>query len=74
MNITSKPNLTFIRFLISAGDTTIKFWDLATGKKLNTIYAHESQISSISLSRDGKMLVSGATDGIVKVWEVQNII
>lgn len=61
------------RFLISAGDVKIKFWDLATGKKLNTIIAHDKPIRSIALSRDGSTLVSGSSDGIVKVWQVNEI-
>jgi COMPASS component SWD3 len=61
------------QFLISTGDRKIKFWNIATGAKINTVIAHNSPIRSITLNGDGKILASGDTDGIIKVWQVNEI-
>jgi WD40 repeat protein len=61
------------QFIISTGDRKIKIWDLATSKKLSTTIAHDSPIRSLSLSNDGNTLVSGDTEGIIKVWQVNKI-
>lgn len=53
---------------ITAGDITIKVWDVATGKKLHSFIAHDDVISSLALSYDGATLVSASYDGTVKIW------
>lgn len=41
-------------------DRTVRLWDVATGKCITTIKAHNSGINSLSFSPDGN-LVRGAT-------------
>lgn len=52
----------------SAGDTNIKMWNAFTGKKIYSFKAHSQPINSLALSADGQTLVSGNSDGTVKVW------
>jgi WD40 repeat protein len=59
------------RFLISTGDRKIKIWDLETANKLSTIEAHDAPIQALSFSRDGSLLATGCSDGIVKIWHLE---
>jgi WD40 repeat protein len=59
------------RFLISTADFTIKIWDLATGRKLNTIIAHPThRIKSTAFNRNTDTIVTGHDDGTVKIWQL----
>ncbi|MCL1463820.1 WD40 repeat domain-containing protein [Argonema galeatum A003/A1] len=50
-------------------DTTIKLWDVKTGKLIRTI-EHSGSIVSLSFSPDGKTLASGGGDNTIKLWNV----
>ena len=50
-------------------DTTIKLWDVKTGKLIRTI-EDSGSIVSISFSPDGKTLASGSGDHTIKLWNV----
>src|SRR5262245_46690491 len=41
-------------FASASGDTTIRLWDVATGKELATLEGHKFPISGIWFSPDGK--------------------
>ncbi|MEG4854831.1 WD40 repeat domain-containing protein [Microcoleus sp. B5-D4] len=59
------------RLLVSAShDQTIKFWDVATGKLLNTITEPNLRGVSLSFSPDSKTLVSIDYDGRVRFWDI----
>ena len=38
----------------------------------HTIQAHTSRINSVGFSPDGSRFVSGALDGTIKIWDVDN--
>ncbi len=50
-------------------DKTIKMWDVSTGIDINTFNAHESGVNTISLSKDGLILVSGDKSGTIIIWD-----
>ena len=57
------------RTLVSGGeDSTIKLWDVATGRELRTLTGQGKPVSSVAFSRDGRMIASGITD--IKLWDV----
>ncbi len=58
--------------LLASGseDTTIKLWDLDTGKCLTTLEGHEAQVKSVAISPDGQLLVSGSADNTIKLWQL----
>ncbi|KFX88832.1 hypothetical protein O988_08875 [Pseudogymnoascus sp. VKM F-3808] len=47
-------------------DTTIKIWDIETGKELRTLRGHTSGIRSLQF--DDTKLISGSLDRTLKVW------
>ena len=50
-------------------DRRIYFLDLAAGKVLDSLLAHQEPITSLAFSPDGKTLYSGSYDGVVKIWD-----
>lgn len=51
-------------------DGDVRMFDIHTGKCLYSFQAHETGVSSISISPDGFTLVSGGHDGTVKFWDL----
>lgn len=50
-------------------DRSIKVWDLQS-LQCRTLLGHKGYITSFAISPDGSILVSGAKDGLLIVWEV----
>ena len=48
-------------------DTMIKVWDVDNLSLLQTIPAHDGAVSTIAVVR-GSMIVSGGSEGSIKVW------
>ena len=53
-----------------SGDKTIKLWEVATGREINTLSGHSSSVESVAFSRYDKVLASGSLDKTIKLWEV----
>lgn len=51
------------------GDGKIRCWDILRGECLFSLEGHKSEITAISFSLDGKYLLSGSADGVVKIWD-----
>ncbi|HMQ16590.1 MAG TPA: WD40 repeat domain-containing protein, partial [Phycisphaerae bacterium] len=52
----------------SGAGTDIEFRDVATGKLVNTIWAHNGRAGRLAWSRDGRSLASLGTDQFLRVW------
>ncbi|MCB9252911.1 MAG: caspase family protein [Flavobacteriales bacterium] len=50
-------------------DTTIKIFDLETGRLLKVLPGHEIGVTAMIYSKDGKLISSGE-DRIIKVWDI----
>ncbi len=50
-------------------DRTVRLWDPATGENVATLRGHSRQVRCLAISSDGRRLISGGEDQIVKVWE-----
>jgi WD40 repeat protein len=55
-------------------DKTVRFWNLDTNLPVGPILEHEDDVSSASLSADGKLLVTGCHDENAYVWDIHAIL
>jgi WD40 repeat protein len=56
---------------VSASGNTLKVWDLERGVELSTLIGHTSSIQSVAITPDGRRVISGALDGIIKIWDLE---
>ncbi len=57
------------RRLASAGDGTIKLWDLESGRQHSAIPCSDIQVFGLAYSPDGRTLVSGGSNLVVRIWD-----
>jgi hypothetical protein len=50
-------------------ETTIRCWDVGTGKPVRTFEGHQSGVVAIAYSPDGQFLASGSHDATLRVWD-----
>ena len=53
-------------------DHTIKLWNVATGKILQTLKGHLDSVTSVVFAASGNKLFSSSKDGTVRCWDVHN--
>jgi RNA polymerase sigma factor (sigma-70 family) len=58
------------KVLAGAKDRRVYFWDVRTGKELETRQGHSLEVVSAAFSPDGRTLVSGSKDSTALVWDV----
>ncbi len=51
-------------------DTTIRIWELATGRELLRLETGGQGVQSLAFSRDGRTLVSGLDNTTALIWDV----
>jgi serine/threonine protein kinase/WD40 repeat protein len=50
-------------------DPTIRVWDAATGRLLVRLDGHTGWVCKLAFSRDGRRLISAATDQSIRFWD-----
>jgi WD40 repeat protein/transcriptional regulator with XRE-family HTH domain len=56
--------------LTAAQDTTIRWWDVASGACLQVLIGHTNIINSVVFLPDGVQCVSASIDGSVHIWQL----
>jgi WD40 repeat protein len=52
------------------GPGTIRLWDVQKGTEIRAMTGHQMEISQVSFSPDGKLLVTSSFDKTVRIWRV----
>jgi tricorn protease-like protein len=52
-------------------DNTVRLWELETGQDVRPLTGHESGVNSVTVTPDGRYVVSGSWDWTVRVWELE---
>ncbi|WP_437321244.1 TIR domain-containing protein [Sorangium sp. So ce385] len=58
------------RIVSASYDSTLKVWDLATGRLLSTLEGHSDRVNACAVSPDGQRIVSASSGRTLKVWEL----
>ena len=54
----------------ASADRTVKLWDVATGKRLDTFSQPLKEQSVVVFSPDGKTVAAAGADNRIRVWSV----
>jgi serine/threonine protein kinase/WD40 repeat protein len=52
-------------------DSSLRLWDLETGRLQRTLAGHERPVHDIEFSPDGRTLLSASTDHAIRLWSVK---
>jgi WD40 repeat protein len=58
------------RTAVSAGDYTLRVWDLAGGRCTAVLEGHAKGVERLAVSADGQTAVSAAGDNTLRVWDL----
>jgi WD40 repeat protein len=59
--------------IIAASYQKLFVWRLLAGSNPVSVDAHESNISCLSVSREGGLVVSGGPEKVIKVWKIAGV-
>jgi WD40 repeat protein len=58
------------RYALSGGyDSTLRLWDVATGKEIRRFEGHSGKVTSVAFSPDGKYALSGSGEDTFMLWQ-----
>jgi len=59
------------RFAARGHGQVIKIWEVATDQDILQLVGHTAAVKSIAFSPNGSLLISGGSDGAVRIWNLQ---
>jgi hypothetical protein len=51
-------------------DRSVRLWEVATGRELANFHGHSGHVFAVAFHPDGRRILSGGIEGVVKVWDV----
>ena len=61
------------RNVIGRNDSTVTAWTFRTDRETVTFEGHDAGALGVSFSPDGKRIVSGSGDKMLKVWDISSL-
>ena len=55
-------------------DGAMRLWDIVTIETVATIRIPKKRILSIDFSPDGRLLATGSSDGLIRVWNISEVL
>ena len=59
-------------FASAANDSSVRLWQVATGRELPRLAGHAGYVTTVAFSPDNSLLASGTRSGQVKLWDVNS--
>ena len=56
------------RALSGSMDSTVRLWDVETGRELRRLQGHDGLVTALAFSPDGRRALSGSMDNSVRLW------
>ncbi|RUS29919.1 hypothetical protein BC938DRAFT_480071 [Jimgerdemannia flammicorona] len=67
-----KFDRTGLRLITGSDDYLVKIWCARTGTLIYTLRGHQNVITDMAINEENTLLATASTDGIVRVWNMQN--
>jgi WD40 repeat protein len=60
------------KYILTGSDTTVRLWDVATGKMIRESTGYQKTVNTVAFSPDDKFILSGSADGTARIWDVSS--
>ncbi len=57
--------------LSGSEDSTLRLWDIETGKEVRRFTGHTESVNSVAVSPDGRFALSGSSDKSLRLWDIE---
>jgi WD40 repeat protein len=57
---------------LSAQGASVRVWDLTTGKEVLRLTGHTDAVRALSVSANGRLLLTGGDDRMARLWDLDN--
>ncbi|KAF8837553.1 WD40 repeat-like protein [Paxillus ammoniavirescens] len=57
--------------LVCSSEKTVKTWNVETGEQEGMAMEHDGLVLGLTVTRDGKKILSGGEDRVLRVWDVE---
>src|SRR5688572_33343044 len=58
------------RAVSASADSTLRVWDLATGRAHAILVGHTAEVRAVAIMADGQDAISASADGTLRVWNI----